>query len=316
MKRKVLLIALLAMAEASQAAPLVLSPGVLVDTETGLAFAANRNGFTQQLQLSDGTSIWTSPEQAFPLGVADGFLVALARAEAPGSANVLLMDPNTGNVADRISVDLPEPVSASFFPQPGQRFEATLQDTEEGMRFYWRHEVRALRGAAMVELDAGGNEVINPVTVTSGAFDLVAHQNRQLAIPVRADVAPPVAPTIALQGAERIPGIAGEQYRAADDRHVLSPEAKPHDALRQIYTWSVYDRDGNRVGHYTSPYARAPYLVRNSQLILREQPFAHAGTNGQWQEHSTRLVVADLQTGRELWDFEILDHQYRGPTPP
>lgn len=316
MKRNYLFVALLALGGFSQAKPLELSPGVLVDSEIGLAFVVDPNGFTRQLQLGDGAAVWTSPERAYPLAIADGHLIALAGPEEPGTANLLLMDPNTGSVVDRISIDLPESVSANFFPQPGQRFQASVVDTDDGVRFQWRHEVRALRGAAIVELDAAGNEVINPLTVSTGAFDLVTAQNRYFAVPVRAEMAPVPVPTLALQGSERVPGVAGEQYRAADNRHALTSEAKEHDVFRQVYTWSVYDREGARVGKYTSPYARAPYLVSNNRLVLRDQPVGYANASGQWQERGTRLVVADLSSGRELWSVEVLDHQYRGPTPP
>lgn len=300
----------------SHAAPIALSTGIVVDTDKDLAFAVAPDGHTRQLQLRDGSSVWTSEEKAFPLALADGYLMSLAASEASGSAILLLLDPNTGRAADRISIDLPEAVSADFFAKPGQRFEASIVDTEEGVRFYWRYERQPLRGAAIIEIDAQGNEVINPITVESGAFDLVSEQNRHFAIPVRSEAAVPSGPTVALQGEERVPGLEGEQYRAADNQHIQTATAMPDQTFGRVYQWSFFDRAGNPLGRYQSAYARAPFVLNDHTVILREQPIAFANEGGRWTERGPRLLVVNLNSGQELWSFDVLDTQYRGPQPP
>lgn len=316
MKRSIVLIGTLVLAGLGHATPVALSPGVLVDLAGEHAFAVDPDGFTQKLDLGNGAASWVSPEKAYPLVVADGLLVTLAAPDAPGSAVILLLDPGSGGVVDRVSFDLPESVSANFFPTPKRRFRAAARDTLEGVRIIWSQESRTLRGAAIVEIDAAGNEEINPGTVQQGAFDLVRDQERYYAIPVRTALAEPSPAPLALPAAARIPDLPGEQLRAADDRHVHVSEAVPHEQFGQVYRWSIHDRTGARKGGYTSPYAFAPFVASDDLLVIRDQPFGHAERGDRWVERGARLVVIDLASGTERWSFQVLDSEYRGPMPP
>ncbi|MBK8284486.1 MAG: hypothetical protein IPK97_06155 [Ahniella sp.] len=316
MIRTITFLAALGLASASNAAPVVLSPGVLVDVEGDRAFAVDPSGFTQYIELGNGAARWVSPETAYPLVLADGFLVALAAPDWPGSAVVLLLNPSSGEIIDRVSFDLPETVAANFFPKPKRKFEASAVDTPEGVRIFWRHEFRELRGAVIVETDQNGDEVINPITIETGAFDLVRDQNRHYAVPVRTAFSQPPALTVALNDNERLADISGTQLRAADNRHVQTFQALPHDTFGQIYQWSVFDRTGERKGGYTSPYSRAPFVVDDGTLVIRDQPFGYAEANGSWTERGTRLVGINLASGTERWSFPVLDQEYRGPLPP
>ena len=316
MFRYSIVFAALLSAQAALSASATLSPGVIVDLEVGAAFAIDREGRTQRVSLASGAIGWISGEQSFPLALADGRLVALGATSVAGSATLLVIDPANGKLVDRVSIDLPESVSASFFPNPNQRFTATVLDTPEGVRVFWRHEQRALRGAAIEELDQNGELSINPTTVHIGAFDLVIDNRRYYAVPVLGTLAEPNMRPLALADAERLPEQAGVQYRAADNNDVMTSQATPDDIFGSIYRWSVFDRQGKRIGGYRSPYAFAPFVVNADTLLIREQPFEYRNALGESQSRLARIACIELSTGRERWAFNVLDQQYRGPMPP
>lgn len=316
MIRSTLTAAALLAAGAISAAPLALSPGVILIPDEGIAYAADPRGYTQRIALDTGTPDWVSSEKVYPLAVADGWLIGIGAPDAPGSANVILLNPRSGEVEDRVSFDLPEAVTANVNAQPQRRFLASLLDTPEGVRVYWRHEHAELRGAAVMEPDADGNAAINPMTVLQGAIDLVHGGDSYIAVPIRGPVTEPVAPTVALAESERVNGLPGVQFRATDNAHVMVSSAQPDTRFGQLYNWSVYARDGARKGAYQSPYSYAPFTVIGDQLLIRDQPIDYTNTRGNRVQHGTRLVAIDLASGAERWSMEVLDSQYRGPLPP
>jgi len=109
-------------ADAAHAAASRLAPGVLVDADAGRAFVTDPAGFAQAISLADGRSAWISREPAVPLLESGGRLFALGRIEARGVGLLLLLDPATGEVLDRVAFDVPEHVAASLVPRPKVRF--------------------------------------------------------------------------------------------------------------------------------------------------------------------------------------------------
>lgn len=315
MNRLTSCMAALLAAGSATAAPLSLSPGVLIDSAEQMAIAVDPTGYTNRLNLTDGAIAWKSAEKVYPLALADGILLGVGVPDAPGTANLIVMRPATGEIEDRVAIDLPENVSANVFPRPKRRFAASVLDTPEGMRVFWRHEYAELRGAATMEIDSEGNEAINPITVLTGAFDLVRDGDRYYAVPIRGAFEEPSAPILALADEERVAGVPGVQYRAADNTHALVSAASDDDVFGTIWTWTIYERSGRAKGGYRSPYAYVPYLVSGDHLIIRDQPIEYL-KRGEMVARGTRLVSIDLSSGAERWSFDVLDQEYRGPLPP
>lgn len=316
MIRSTLTAAALLAANAVSAAPVALSPGVIVMADEKAAFIADPQGFTQRISLDTGASSWLSGEKVYPLAVADGRLIGIGAPALPGSANLILLNPQSGALVDRVSIDLPESVTASLFALPNRRFGASLLDTSEGARIIWRYESSELRGAAVMETDQSGEEAINPITVMEGAFDLVRSGDRYYAVPVRAAFDAPSVPAVVLANNERVAGIDGMQFRAADDAHIMASQAQSDARFGHVYTWSLYTRDGQRKGEFKSPYSHVPFIVNGSQLLIRDQAVEYADANGDWVKLGTRLRAIDLASGTERWSVEVLDPEYRGPLPP
>lgn len=316
MIRSILTMVALVASNPLMATPIALSPGVIVSPEREAAFIADPRGMTQRVSLETGLPDWVSAEPVYPLALADGWLIGLGAPDGPGSAKLILMNPENGGVEDRVSIDLPESVTANVFPQPGRRFLASLLDTAEGARVFWRYEYAELRGAAVVEADGNGEESINPVSVQSGAFDLIQAAGRYYAVPVRASYSEPEAPLVVLADSERVRGVDGRQFRAANDTHVMTSDAQPDARFGQLYQWAVYQRDGERVGGFQSPYSRLPFAVSGGQMLVRDLPVEYADQRGRWVSRGTRLTAIKLSDGSELWSVDVLDHEYRGTLPP
>ncbi len=315
MNRVTTCMAALLAAGSAMAAPLSLSPGVLIDNAEQMAITVDPNGYTHRLDLADGAVRWKSSEKVYPIALADGILLGVGVPDEPGTANLIVMRPTTGEIDDRIAIDLPETVSANVFPSPNRRFAASVLDTPEGVRVFWRHEFSELRGAAILEIDSEGNETINPVTVLSGAFDLVRDGGRYYALPVRGAFEEPSAPVLALSDGERIAGVTGVQYRAADNTHAVVSSAGNDDVFGLVWQWTVYDWNGRSKGGYRSPYSVLPFLVSDNSLIVRDLPLEYL-ERGEMVARGTRLVSIDLSSGAERWSFDVLDQEYRGPMPP
>jgi hypothetical protein len=295
---------------AARAAAEPMAPGVLLDLDAGRAVVADAAGFAQAVSLADGRSLWTSGEPAFPLLELPGRLLALGRIDAKGVGLLLLLDPASGGVLDRIAFDVPEHVAASVMPRPKASFSVQAQATPQGARVYWREVAAPLRGAVYGD---GSDEP----RLTEGAFDLVLDAQRSLAIPLREAVAPPAMPAPDLASAERLPGVGERQFRAFGDAGAMgsAPEADPTFGVR--WRWTVMARGAARaVAGPVLPYAYLPFALHGATLLYRTEPAAWVAGDGTPVGHGALLVAWDLAAGRERWRLEVLDPVYRGPLPP
>lgn len=289
-----------------------LAPGVVVDSGRELAYVTAPDGHAQAIVLADGRVSWISHERALPLGMHRGQLIALAVTEQFGLGMVVLLDPATGNALDRVAFDLPEMVSADVLPAPQRRFVATLGATEDALRLYWRYEARPLRGA-MLEAAAGTDGLV----VQRGAVDLQFAGDRTYASTVRSAVEWPQLASPELTVSERLPGVGGSQFRAADAGHVLASSARSDAVLGWVNRWQIHDRtSGKLLGELDSPYALAPFVVRGDTLFYRALLSAQQGSDGRLVEQPTRLVAFDLRHSQPLWSVAVNDLVYRGPPPP
>ena len=170
---------------------------------------------------------------------------------------------------------------------------------------------------ALIDEDADGNlDREREAREAQGAFDIVIDQRRTFAVALPDAAPPPIAAGPALSEAEALPGVAGRQFRAADDASVLASVAEPDAALATVYRWSIHARaDGKALGTLRSPYSYAPFIVRGSLLIYRAEPvLTQRGETS--LALGSRLVAFDLETGVERWSVPVRDAQFLGPIPP
>jgi hypothetical protein len=306
------LIATLALgfAAASHAGAQPLAPGVLVDAAAGRAIVADPAGFAQAVSLADGRIAWTSGEPAVPLLELPGRLLALGRIDARGVGLLLLLDPTTGALLDRIAFDVPEHVAANAMPRPKAAFTVVAEATAQGARVHWREVAAPLRGAYFGD----GSDAAR---ITEGAFDLVLDASRSLAIPLRDTPPAPVAPAPDLAPGERLPALGERQFRGLGNASAMSSAAVADPALGARWQWTVQARGARRAAVGPSlPYAYLPFALHESMLLYRTEPAAWLGEDGTPTAHGARLVGWDLARGVERWHVDVLDPVYRGPLPP
>jgi hypothetical protein len=289
--------------------------GIVVDDQLAVAFVADAEGMARAVVLADGRSNWVSGERAFPLALSQGKLVALASLDQFGMGMLLLLDPASGAPIDRIAFDLPETVSADTMPQPQRQFEIVAAPNANGVRLHWQYQSRPLRGAVIADPLTG--EPSSSTTFDAGVIDLALDGTRALAIPVAGTLAAPPRYQPDVAPAQRLPGLRGVQFRAADDRHVLESLDVDDPLLGPAHRWIIHARDrSERLGSLVSAFSQAPFLVQGSTLVYRTGAVGQRTADGAWTEQPTRLVGYDLEHEIELWSVPVLELKFRGAMPP
>jgi hypothetical protein len=286
-----------------------MAPGVLVDAGANRAFVADAAGFAMALSLDDGSAAWISRETAFPLLQRGDRVIALGRIDSKGVGIVLLLDAQDGSIRDRIAFDVPEHVAASMTPTPKATFTVQAQASAQGARVFWREVAYPLRGA-LIPGEEGPR-------ITEGAFDLVLDAQRNLAVPLRGDVAAPLLPPPDLAADQRLPALGERQFRALGDVAAMSSAPIADDRLGAVWQWTVQQRGGNATLRGPRlPYAYLPFAVTGERLLYRTEPAGWIDASGQAVQHGAQLVSWDLARGRTVWAIDVLDLAYRGPMPP
>ncbi len=296
-------------APAAHAQAVPMAPGVLVDAGANRAFAADAAGFAQALSLDDGRTEWISRETAFPLLQRGDSLLALGRIDTRGVGIVLVLDAASGTIRDRIAFDLPEHVAASVMPTPKATFTVQAEASPQGARVFWREVAYPLRGA-LIPGEEGPR-------ITEGAFELVLDAQRNLAVPLRGDVAAPLVLPPDLAADQQLPGLGERQFRALGDVAAMSSTPITDERLGAVWQWTVQARGGNdTLRGPRLPYAYLPFAVLGERLLYRTEPAGWLDDQGEVVQHGAQLVSWDLAGGRTQWQVDVLDLAYRGPMPP
>jgi len=292
-------------------AALTMAPGVLIgsDQQGPVAWIADAEGRVAAIDLNDGKVRWRGPTEGLPLALFGQQLVVLARPEKPGQLSLLLLNPEDGSAQGGIIGELPEGVLASPDPQPNRLFKALAYSQTGALKIQWSYADWPLRGAILKEDLASGRKRRELDGVVSVDFATNRMQVSDAGMP---DVATPD-----LIGNERMAGIEGTQFRAADEVHAQVSTAVSDEQLGTQWRWTVHERaSGRSVANVVLPYANAPFLVRGNQLLWQSQPLVIREASGGFTSYATRLVAQDLRSGRELWSADVLDRTYRGVLPP
>lgn len=287
-----------------------MARGIVVDGEAGIAYIADGRGHPQAIDLASGEPRWRSDHIGLPLALANGRLLVLASHVDQRPERIDLLDPATGDAHGHIELALPEGVHVVVVPRPDRRFEVALSGTGAALRLHWAHSSRPLRG------DLPDEAAPPTAAAQSGAFDLDLAAVRAHAVSAQAaPTLPHKAPN--LQANERLPQVPGEQFRAADERHVLASEAITDAQFGTAYRWNIHARDsGAKLGSVHSPHAAAAFIVHAATVVARVDPYALRQPNGTMHYRNSRIAAFDLASGRELWSRDVLEPRFRGLMPP
>lgn len=286
----------------------LLGDDVVLAPASDRAFVTDPRGRVTALDLDTGAARWQGPARGRPLALHGGRLWVLAAPSGAGELVLEGLDPETGQVQARLGAPLPGAALASPFAQPASRFDILARSAGGGLELHWHAEHRPLRGAL---IEAPGEE-------TAGRADgvlVLDVAGGQLAVAEGIVARPWRRPD--LPEAARLAGATGTQFASADGEHVLTAAAEPDRTVGIRWRWRLLRRhDGREAGSLLSNHPMAPFQVRGSRVVWREEPTAVAGAGGRLVETGVRLLAADLATGRVLWTFALADPVHRLPPPP
>jgi hypothetical protein len=306
-----LLLALFSMPAAAD----TIHPGIVIDRDRDVVYAADRGGIAHALSVTDGASQWRSTVEAYPLGLLAGRLIALGTPETAGEAVLVALDPADGRVLQRLDVPLAPGVTAQFVPLPRKQFEVHAIATSDALEIHWLYRSQPLRGALLA--DADGQPVVEPprsreqqgrLTLRIDGDELTASADgRAESMPFAAIPAP---------AETRIAGIDGTQWLASDRGSVAVVHALEDARFGIRHRFEVHAPDGSRLGEFEAPHGWLPFVAHAGLVLYRIDPIMVDTPETGRVTHGSRLIARDLSTGEVRWSFDALERRYFGPLPP
>jgi hypothetical protein len=233
-------------------------------------------------------------------------------------------------------VELPTGVNAMVVETPNRSFRAVAKVATGEAAVAWEYAERPLRGARMGqevlpdeaqgEPENGGpgrraleeeEEEESKMEVTTGSFRLDLKSGEVSGKRLGASG----AERRALRAAQAAPpanvaGVPEPQFRSADGKHVMHPEAVADDTVWDKYVWTVYDAgSGARLGQVKSHVRYAPFFVTRTLLVTTTGPGLRQTGQGLVEE-PLQIKAFDLTTGEVAWTQPIRDTANRLPPPP
>ncbi len=286
-----------------------LRPGVVVDPELTVVYTSHPDGGIEALDLASGQPLWSTRQAAIPLLLHGELLIARAEpAPADDALRITVLDTNRQTVLFSSRLELPTGVRAAVDDSLGHSFVARATVVQGDVIVFWtdsRRTVSALPEAAPAE---GARE-------TSGAAQL--DLEAELLRPLTASDLPTLAPSSPdLPTGQRLAGLAGVQFLAADGHHVAISRRVADDRVVEKYEWTVYSYPlGRTLGKAPARASHTPFGVVGTSLLHESRP-AIQRLDGRLVVEPLGLRMIDLARGVAIWRRPIRDTTYRGPLPP
>ncbi|SDZ20785.1 hypothetical protein SAMN05660209_05029 [Geodermatophilus africanus] len=319
-----------------------LSPGVVVDRDSGEVYAMSPGGGVVALDLGTGEAVWHSQDAAKPLAVSGNLLVSQAEPTGPANelAIVALDTRQRGTPVMRSRVELPPGVQPTIGQSMNRSFIAHAEPLETDASVSWEFVERPLQGIAWGPLEVLPGEEAPPVTsaevapgaataepgaevviergavrvgLTDGTVTTIAPPSPESftePTPVTPSAAAPVETTAPL------PGLPEPQFLSADGSHVLISERLGDESVWEKYQWRIFDRSsGQQVGAIRSHVRFLPFLVSGSQVVYVVEPHVHRQGDALVEEPA-QVRAIDLQSGEPRWSQPVRDITDREAPPP
>jgi hypothetical protein len=278
-----------------------------VHPELGVVYVTNKEGRIEAVGLARGETRWTTATEAKPLAVIGDVLVAQLQPRRPtNTLEFAMLNTRGAGVANvRFArIALPAEVRVSTQETLQGEFLTGARGVANNVIVSWEFIPHPARGMLDPEDTvkprvARGTLALNPST------GVIAARTAEASIP-----AGPRA--YKLTARERVQRDSGSQFISPDGRHVLVSQRIADDRTWDNYRWTVYQRDGARLGETRTHLAFAPFAVQDSLLLFVTEPFARRGE----PEQPVKLRAVSLESGKEIWSKEIRDTKFRGPFPP
>lgn len=293
-----------------RAAGYLLSTGALVDPEGGTLYLMRPGGGLEAVDLSTGQPLWTSERAAKPLALVGDLLVAQGEAPPEGGMALAALDVRQGGAAAlETVVPVPGVESCAIDDRLEASFESWVYTDRGRVELGWQATEHPVSGVP----PEGGTPVARQhrggYTLDLAAGRVAPLPADQLRLPARPTLVPP--PEKALAGVG-----PGEQFLAADGRHLLVSERIADDHSWLQYRWTVYERaTGRRLGELQASRSRADFTVVAGRLLYLSLPSLRRDGD-QLRDDPLAVRAVDLASGQELWSRPLRDTSYDGPFPP
>lgn len=300
-----------------------LREGLIIHPAQSVAYVMAPQGGVSAVDLTSGTTRWTSTAAAKPLALSGNLLVSQVeprnQTEMRRLELVALDVQERGAPRARNSTELPQGVRSTIGETLRGRMISTAVPDAGGVVVTWQYLPQEIKGQDETG-EPGGPPLGGPrasgareaVTPLSGTVRMNLTTGAMARLTAPRAMVPAASSTWRVSATERSTGGKSAQYESADGRHLLHSERIADDRTWQKYRWTVTERDtGRRLGETRSHVSFAPFVVRGSMLVFETTPYAR-GTDAQ----PAKLRGVDLQSGREQWSTEVREVVYRGPMPP
>lgn len=292
-----------------------LGPGVWADSNQQRVYLSNASGQPEARQLLDARLLWRGNQPVQLLYPIDDQWLALGQTGTPGSGKLLLLSAQNGAVMDELLFDLPAQVNANVLPAPLQQFDVVVRAAGQGLQLHWQFVAYPLRGALLQE---DGNAIASDGLQAQGVFDIHL-QDARLQLTPRADLSADLSlPDPLVAAYQRMPELRAEvrQFRSADGLQTM--QSQPVESAAGLSWRWEFASTGASSGPESLelPFAYAPFLLVQSNLLYRAPPNGSYRADSEWQQAPARLVLQRLDDGAVLWSTDVLDRVFRGTLPP
>ena len=302
--------------EAQTPQPFELREGVVVNLVSKQAYVMNPKGGIDAIDLARGDSIWHSDQAAKPLALIGDRLIAQIEPKGDNTLEVAILNvQNRGERLSESSTKLPAEIKVTIDDTLKSSFHTYARAVGGNVYLFWNYMVYPTREELEEEQIKEKKTVQSSAKSNSGALRI--NQSGEISsvsarqVPAAAAKRPPD-----LSGKERLAGIAGRQFISEDGNYILSSESIADNTVWDKYRWNIYERaTSKRIGEIKNFQSYAPFLVFDNQIIFQTAPYSRQTEKGQIDE-PLKIRALNLQTGQELWSWEVRDTAYRGPTPP
>jgi outer membrane protein assembly factor BamB len=286
----------------------VVQPGVVVDAARGVAFVMNPEKGIDAIDIASGSTRWTIRAATKPLGLIGGLLVAQVQsARASNTLDLRVLDTEqNGTLVRSARMELPAQVRVSTQETIYGNFLTGTRVDNGNLIVSWEFIPHNMSGMP-VPVDT-----IEALSVRRGALRFNPSTGAVTRLDTRNVIVPAGARAYKLAARERIQKDSSVQFASPDGAYVLASQRVADDRVWDKYLWTIYQRNGTRVGEHRTHAAFAPFAVQGSVLLYVTEPYQLRGEEPQ----PMKLRAVDLKTGREIWARQVGDPKFRGPFPP
>lgn len=283
-----------------------LDKGLVLDLEGDVGYIMNPNGTMSSINLTNGQSNWNTSSKGKPLAfVNNQLLVQLEDSLPTNDFKIAYLNGSSGNINRTEDKVLSNNITAGIKSTMSYSFDTRVKIVNNQVNLSWNYRPNNLKGIGSSDGQSTGKKgvfLINKTTLNMGNLGI---NNFSIEGPMISDEL----------DNNPINNVSGRQFSSVQDDYVAVIERVSDDSQWEKYKWTIYERNGTRIGSIRTNLSFRPFYIVDNTLIFTTVPVVR-NVSGEIIEEPKSLIAYDLSTGNQSWIKEILDLEYRGPYPP